>query len=180
MCQVKRLVKGLVRERLDVEIAMSLSWATDRKNKGRRSSWRLETNSKNSVSHDTLEALTVSCVAFRRLLSFVSKFSSVPAVVRVFFLSVLRSESEIGSLRLLPHPAQTSLLASTQSTMQKPVVIGWNKPTNEYYEVPKARQRKPLSRSTLYGACVITLALLCGWQEYVTQTPALAQFVCPL
>lgn len=55
-----------------------------------------------------------------------------------------------------------------QSLMQKPVVTGWNKPTREYYEVPKARQSKPLSRVKLYGAGVI-LAIIFGWQGYVGQ-----------
>lgn len=62
--------------------------------------------------------------------------------------------------------------------MQKAVVAGWNKPTNEYYDVPKARQRKPLSRSKLYGACVLILAVLFGLQGYGMRASALAPFVC--
>ena len=61
--------------------------------------------------------------------------------------------------------------------MQKPVVIGWNKPTREYYEVPQARQSKPLSRVKLYGAGVLILAIILGWQGYVRQMAVFAPIV---
>lgn len=47
--------------------------------------------------------------------------------------------------------------------MQKPVVAGWNKPTREYYDVPNARQSKPLSRIISHGACALILAVVLGW-----------------
>ena len=53
--------------------------------------------------------------------------------------------------------------------MQKPVVAGWNKPTREYYEVPNARQSKPLSRTKIHGVCVLILAVVFGWQGCVMQ-----------
>lgn len=62
--------------------------------------------------------------------------------------------------------------------MQKPVVTGWNKPTREYYEVPKARQSKPLSRVKLYGAGVLILAITLSWQGYVRQMAVFTPVVC--
>ena len=91
-------------------------------------------------------------------------------------LRVEISSANFSSLRLPLRPHKLHWPRHDQ--MQKPVVAGWNKPTHEYYDVPKARQRKSLSRSKLYGACVLMLAVLFGWQGYVIQAPALKPFVC--